>query len=248
MLLGCNDKHARLYKAALEAGTATLPELAKLARLRRSTAYTLVDDMLALKLLSEDHRTYAKRYAPVSLESLLGMIEAKKRQIGRSSLALKETLPELRARYSVDVGMPRVRTFEGSSGLLAVWLDILKIEQEILLWTNQETECAFFSPKHHGLFISERIRKGIRIRVLSVDNPHGHELLHNDVESLRQTRMLPKDMIFTSEVYVYGNKIATIDYNKGIFGVITENLQIANFHRAMFEQQWVLLTEEHARP
>jgi HTH-type transcriptional regulator, sugar sensing transcriptional regulator len=237
-VLGCHDKHARLYRAALEAGSATLPELAKIARIRRSTAYTLVDDMLALKLLTEDHRTYAKRYTPVSLDTLHSMIEAKKRQLGRNSLALKESLPELRARYGADVGLPKVRTYEGNAGLASVWADILSIDQEILLWTNQETECAFFSPKFHGLFIDERIKKGIHLRVLAVDNSHGQELLALDKSSLRQTKILPPNIVFTSEVYVYGNKVATIDYNKGIFGVITENKQIADFHRTMFEQQW----------
>ncbi len=238
-ILGCKDKQIRLYLATLEVGSATLPELAKKAKIKRSTAYVLVHEMIDMKLLVDDRKTYNNRYSCVPIETVLAMVEAKKRQFGRNSLALKEAIPEIKALYGVgESHIPKVRTFEGNSGLIAIWADILKSQTEILLWSNQESEELFFTGSAHFSFIEERMKKHIHLRALLADNQKGIELQKNDALSFRQTKLLPKSVHFTSEVYVYDNKVATIDFNKTIFGVITESKQIADFHRANFEHVW----------
>jgi sugar-specific transcriptional regulator TrmB len=237
-LLGCNDKQVRFYRASLELGTATLMEIAKRARLQRSTAYMIADEMVALELISEDHRNYKKQYVVAEPDTLLRKLEAKHRQIGRNVISFKEILPELRAAHQTTSTRPRVRTYEGKQGLLAVWKDILAEKQEILLWTNQQTESLVFQNETHFQFIEERLRKNIPIRVLAVDNTDGRKLLGTDAQSLRETRILPTDMQFTSETYIYGNKVAVLDIGKDIFGVITENEQNAASQRAVFEHSW----------
>lgn len=238
--LGCNEKQVRFYRASLELGSATLMEIAKKARLQRSTAYIVANEMVALELVLEDHSHYKRTYQVIEPDQLLRKLEAKHRQIGRNVITLRETLPELRAAHQTTTTRPRVRTFESRQGLVAVWKDILSEKQEILLWTNQATESLVFGSENHNQFIEERLRKQISIRVLAVDNAAGRELLMSDHSSLRSTRLLPPAMQFTSETYIYGNKVAVLDIGKDIFGVITENEQNAASQRVMFEYGWNL--------
>jgi sugar-specific transcriptional regulator TrmB len=230
--LGCNDKHVRFYRANLQLGAATLMEIAKNARLQRSTAYVIATEMVALGLVQEDHKTYKKLFTAAEPDYLLQRLQAKHRSLGRSTLALKEALPELRAAHQTTTTRPRVRTFEGRAGLTAVWQDILAEQQEILLWTNQHTESLVFGADTHDLFINERIDKNIPIRVLAVANAEGRQLRRNDATTL------PQGVTFTSETYIYGDKIAVLDIGKTIFGVITENQQIAATQRTIFELNW----------
>jgi sugar-specific transcriptional regulator TrmB len=237
--LGLTDKHIRFYRASLLLGIAPLMEIAKKSRLQRSTAYIIAAELVAMGLIHEDHRTYKKQFVAAEPETLLRKLEAKHRHIGRSALAFKDVLPELRAAHQATTTRPRVRTFEGRPGLVAVWKDILNEQQEILLWTNQETEGQVFGADTHAAFIRERLLKRIPIRVLAVNNPEGAELLPGDNSSMRHTKLLPPNVTFTSETYIYGNKIAVLDIGKDIFGVITENEQIAASQRAIFELMWL---------
>jgi sugar-specific transcriptional regulator TrmB len=236
--LGCNDKHVRFYRANLQLGAATLPEIIKVARLHRSTGYLIGNEMIEMGLAIEDHKGYKKHFVAVEPGVVLRKLEAKQRQVGRGAIALKEALPEIRAAYHASSALPSVRTFEGKAGLIAVWRDILEEKQEIMLWSNQSTEQHIFDSQAHEQFIAERVAKGISIRVLAVNDARGKALIAGDFENLRQTKLLPPDMTFTSETYIYGNKVAVLDFGKRIFGVITQNDQIAKSQRAQFELAW----------
>lgn len=238
--LGCTEKHIRLYMAALRHGPEVLPDLAKHARLQRSTAYLIADELVALGLLQEDYKTYRKTYSAAEPAVLLRKLEAEHRKLGRLNLAFREILPDLQAAQQATSRRPRVRTYEGMGGLVAVWKDILQEKSEVLLWTNQAAERNIFSVQAHGQFIAERIQKGIRVRALAIDNFEGRELMAGDAGNLRETRLLPPGVTFSSEVYIYGNKVAVLDVGKQVFGVITENPQIAATHRAIFEMAWSL--------
>lgn len=237
-LLGCGDKQIKLYMAALELGFAPLNQVAKHAKLQRSTAYVITDELLAAGMILEDHKAYKKSLIAVEPDVLLRKLEAKYRQIGRQTLQLKEEMPEIRALHHATAIRPRVRTYQGAHGLLAIMKDILTTKQEVLLWTNQESEQKFFDSESHRLFIQERINKQIPIRVLTVNNLAGSELARNDETNFRATKLLPASVKFSSETYIYGDKVAVIDVSQDIFGIITENTQITGAQRAVFELTW----------
>lgn len=236
--LGCNPKHIRFYKANLELGAVPLVTIMTRARLSRSTAYVIAKEIVGLGLVNEDYKNYRKLYTAVDPEVLMRLLEAKHRQLGRTQLAFREILPELQAVHQTMVTRPRVRTFEGKTGLLAIMKDILADTQEVLLWTNQASERAIFEPALHEAFVSERISKKIPVRVLAVANSDAEQLVIQDTTSLRETRLLPPELTFTSETYIYGNKVAVVDVGRNIFGVVTENAQIAASQRAVFELVW----------
>lgn len=236
--LGCTQKHIKFYRAAFELGPATLMEVAKKARLQRSTAYLIASELLEMGLVTEDHKAYKKQFIAAEPDYILQKLEAKHRQLGRNAIAFREMLPELRAGHQATLIRPRVRTFSGKANLASIWKDILGQRQEVLLWTNQEVERQFFGQDMHDVFIKERVRRKIPIRVLAIDSREAKELSAHDEFSLRQTRLLPSDAAFTSEIYIYGDKVAIIDVGKDIFGIITENKQIADSHRNIFELTW----------
>lgn len=236
--LGCNDKHIRFYIANIQLGSALLSDIVKLAKLQRSTGYLIATEMLAMGLTEQDHKSYKKHFVAAEPDTLLRKIEAKHRRIGRIAIAYKEALPQLRAEHHATKTRPQVRTFEDKAGLVAVWRDILQQQQEVLLWSNQSTEQLIFDADMHAQFITERIAKHIPIRVLAVNNAQAKNLQDTDEQSLRTTKLLPHDVHFTGETYIYGNKVAVLDFGKKIFGVITDNEQIAASQRAMFEIAW----------
>lgn len=239
--LGCEDKEIRLFLACYTRGASTLGDLAQSARLQRSTAYLIIKSLLEKGLVTEDHKAYGKSFTAIEPAALQRLVASRQRQIGRQSLAIEEHMDELQALHHTSEIRPRVRTYQGIHGLVSVWRDILTAKGEILLWTNQETESKLFSPDYHQQFIAERYRGGIPARVLAVDNLAGRELLLSDGGALRTTRILPAAISFSAETYVYDHKVAVLDYNQDIIGVITESQQIAAAQRAIFETAWLSL-------
>lgn len=237
-LLGLSTKEIRFFEASFKLGPATTNEIGKKARLERSTAYLIASSLVDKRLLEHDAKSYGKKLVAIEPKKLLTMLSARQRSIRRKEMELEENLPSLQSLYSASDFRPAVKVYEGNGGLLSVWKDILSEKQEILLWTNQETETLFFNKARHTQFINERIRKGISVRTLAVNNKAGDALSKNDSEALRQTKLLPKDINFSAETYIYGDKVAVLDYDKEIIGIIIESKSIAAAQRAIFELTW----------
>lgn len=236
--LGLSQKERRFFIACFKIGPASVPEIAKYARLERSTAYLIAKILIDQDLIEEDLKTYGKKLIAAEPKKLLRILSAKQRTIQRKEIELEEHLPDIESLYQASDIRPKVKVFEGNKGLLSVWKDILEKKQEILLWTNQQTETAFFNSYLHEKFIQERKRKEITIRVLAINNKEGKLLVNSDNQDLRKTKLLPKNINFSAETYIYGDKVAILDYKKDIIGVIIESKPIANTQKEIFELCW----------
>jgi sugar-specific transcriptional regulator TrmB len=237
-LLGLSSKEISFFEASFKLGPSTVNEIAKRARLERSTAYLISKSLVDKGLIQEDLKTYGQKLAAVEPRKLLTMLSARSRSIQRKEMELEENLPSLQSLYTSSDFRPNARVFQGTNGLLTVWKDILEVKQEILIWTNQQTESLFFHGTKHDQFIKERIKKGITARTLTVNNEAGRLLLHTDEVSLRQTKLLPESVDFSAETYIYGNKVAVLDYDKEIIGIVIESKSIAQAQKAIFELAW----------
>lgn len=236
--LGCNDKQQRFFIANFDLGSAGVNDIASKAKLQRSTAYLIADELLEIGLITEDSKAHGRSFTAISPAQLIRMLESHHRRLGKLNIALREDQAELEARYKNNNVIPRVRTYHGHSGLTSILRDVLKSKTEILLWTNQATETSFFSPELHDRFVQERVAKQIPTRVLAVDNPKGQGLLLHDEENLRITKILPEGMSFTAETYLYDNKLAMIDFSGDIIGVVIESSSVNESQTAMFENTW----------
>lgn len=237
--LGLNSKEIKFYETCFNLGPSTINEVAKKSRLQRSTAYLIAQELIKKGFLLEDLKQYKKKVFALSPAKLLQMLSSKQRVLRRQELELEEALPTLQSQYQSSEIKPKVKVFEGKMGLLQIWQDILSTKNQVLCWTNQETENLGLGLLNDK-FIQERIKKGIKIKVFAVDNLRGKQLLEKDSISFRTTKILPPQTSFTTETYIYDNKVAILDYNKDIIGTIIESLPISASQRSVFELTWNL--------
>jgi len=240
-LLGLSPIEIKFFLACYTIGPASVSQIAREARIRRSTAYLTANKLISDGLILEDHKAYGSRLQTVEPRRLLQIVADRQRRFRRLEIEIEENLPDLQALYKASDIRPKVRLYEGNSGLMQVWQDILSTKGEILLWTNQQTENLVFGPQSHDQFISERVRKQIPIRVLAVDNQLGKELQKNDSTVFRQTKVLPSGTTFSAETYLYDSKIAMLDYNQDTIGIIIESAPLVTQQKAQFELVWNLI-------
>lgn len=240
-LMGLGKLEVKIFSASFTLGLATIPEIARASKIKRSTAYLIVAGLIDKGYLLEEHGKYANKIKSITPQELLTKLAAKERRLKRLGIEFQDNINLIQSIYQSSEIRPKVVTFKGNDGLLSIWKDILTTKNEILLWTNQQTENQFFGNDNHNKFIKERLSRKIRIRVLATNTPEALELQKTDDKSLRITKILPPTKNLSAETYIYDNKVAILDYNKDIIGIIIESKSISESNKAIFETVWNLI-------
>lgn len=114
---GFTDKEAKIYLATLEIGEATVGSIATKTRIKRSTVYSLVEELLNKGILSMQKRRGIKRISALPPQVLIERL--------RHSLVLAEgALPALLDMAYSSPLKPRVRFYEGIEGIKEVLLEV----------------------------------------------------------------------------------------------------------------------------
>jgi sugar-specific transcriptional regulator TrmB len=240
--LGLSELECKFYLSSLESGSASIGELAKKTGIDRSTAYFIADELKNKGFLEEDFKKYKKLVFVKEPSYLIQQIAQKRDRLIQKEKELNEIIPQISASYSRGDFKPILRFYHGYNGLNEIRDDIFSTKgDEILLYTNQKSSEMVFSEKDRREFIKKRIKFGKSIRVLAIDEPSVKKLIGSDDDEIRVTRLLPKNTFFTAETYIYGDKVAMLDFNKDIIGFVVKSAEFTQAQRSIFEALWTSL-------
>ncbi len=230
---GLSENEARVYLANLELGTATIQAVAKKSGVKRTTIYTLLDGLKRYGLISEvnkENKTLLVAEDPIHVERLM-----KERQE-----QLQSALPELRSLYNSLAEKPRVRFYEGRSGIRQVYQDTLAESKEISCFVGWHSAVEAI-PDIVEKYIKERVKKGIWVRALADRTKESKHYQEKGQAELRELYFLPEGSLpFNTEVNIYGNKVAILSFKGEYFGIIIESEEIAKTWRMVFDIIWKL--------
>ncbi len=233
VLLGFNSKEARAYLALLELGDATLADLARKSRLKRTTLYDVVRSLKERGLIAvvrsggrfiysaEDPRTLGER-------------------LREQQSLLERVLPEILSITNLLPGKPKIRYYEGGEGIKEVYRDTLDYpNQELLAWVSPEATVAFDTDFLNNTYLPLRIKRKIWVRAILPDVPELRRYRGIDVSSLRTTRVMdPVRFPLNVEVNLYGGgRVAFMSFREQI-GFVVESKSIYTTLKSVFEQQW----------
>ncbi len=233
---GLSEKEARVYLAALELGRATADELAKQAKVNRSTTYVQIESLKQKGLISsydEGKKTY---FAPESPEYLKRLFEKQAGDLETKQKELEKLLPNLSKMFETAGERPRVRFFEGKEGLITMRGEFLKTDPK-----NMEAIYSFdavesvFSKSEREEYLKRRAEKGITVR--AIYTRAGGERLEPPV--LTEYKFVPEKIFpIDADIVIYENKIAIMGLKEKLVGVIIENRDMANSLRSVFNLAW----------
>lgn len=233
--LNLSDLESKFYLTSLSTGGASIGELAKKTGIDRSTAYFIAEELKNKGYLEEDYKKYKKQVFVKEPGYLLSVLKKQKEKFALHEKELDGLLPQLSASYAKGDFKPVLRFYKGREGLQEIRDDIFATAcREILLYTNQKASEQVFTNKDMKDFIRKRVKNSCSIKVLAVDEPGSIKLIANDKKEMRETRVLPKNTYFTAETYIYGNKVAMLDYSNEIIGFIVKSKEFADAQRAIF--------------
>lgn len=230
---GLNKREAIIYMALLELGKATIADIVKKTQIKRSTIYDMLELLKGRGLVS---RSLHKKRQIFYAEDPIKIIE----NLERKKRGMQEAMPELVSMMNILDKKPKMRYFEGASGVQEIFDDTLRYSNnKISTWIPfpyLNLDKTYFW-KHYN---TERIKKKIWMRAIMPLNEKNKKFSEKLKEYLVITKLL-NDEAFSSldiEIKIYGKaKVGIISYSEDL-GIIIESKKIFNGFQAIFEGMW----------
>lgn len=136
--LGFSEKEVGVYLTLLEMGSAIASDIAKKAKLNRSTTYVILESLEKRGLISVTDRRGATLYNSTLPEQLIQYLEGVAKRYTSLAADAKKLLPELKSSRQESAPAPRVQLFEGSEGVKTVYEDTLSSLEEMRVYASFE--------------------------------------------------------------------------------------------------------------
>ena len=229
--LGFSENEIKVYLAALECGVSSAQNIAKVAEVKRTTAYSVLAYLINRGILGKTKIKDKIRFVPEPPQRLLLLIKEMEEGI-------KDSLPELEAIYNKNEVKPKVTFYEGIEGIKNVFEDTLREKpSEILMWLTDD----YFKDlrQYSSDYIKERVKLNMHAKRIA---PQGSIWQRrnkvNDKQELSETLIVPKEMLnIEIEVNVYNNKLAFMNFAEKM-AIIIESKPIADAMRQAYELSW----------
>lgn len=229
--LGLSKKEAAVYLASLQLGDDNLSEIAKAARIPRTSCYNIIKSLISMGLLNTFKMGTKYHYKAENPDKLLISLR-------EQELALREIMPQLKSKYREVGGKPAIYFYESAEGIKIILEDILAKQYSLLAVTSIDDAISVLGDDFMN-FIERRHKKHLRVKLLTHRSEKALKLKKRDEAETRQTKFLPSTSQFKTANFIYGDRVAMIDFqSKQPLGLIIEDQNIAETQRMLFEIIW----------
>ncbi len=234
--LGFSDKETAVYINLLELGKGTVSQIARKARVNRSTAYVILDILSNKGLVTISGKEPKQEYAVEPPKKIIALMQQRiKKDQDRLNKA-QRILPELESIHNVQ-DRPKVKFYEGEKGLIEVYETTLSAKENIRGFGGVE-DMRKTLPKYFQTYMGRRAAKNIKIRAIFADTPKARELVSADTAQKRQSALVPPDKYYSSpEFNFFDNKTVIVSYREQL-GIIIESKEIAEGLKKLFDLAW----------
>lgn len=233
--LGLTAKEAEVYLALLKSGDSTADQLAKLAKMNRSTTYVQIKLLAEYGLVSTFKRGKKTFFAAESPTNLIRILENRHRQIEAQKNEVELLVPELLKLYGSSVDRPAVRVFEGKEGLVSMRNSILEANPKIMqVAFSFDAMSKIFNTDEMMGFSLKRAKKNIYTQGLYTKI--GEDVPVVPPQQLK--RINAEAYPFGSDVYIYGDTISFASTKDQIVGITIKNADIAKTMKTLFDIAW----------
>jgi sugar-specific transcriptional regulator TrmB len=232
--LGLSSKEAIIYMALFELGSSVVTEVAKRAKINRSTAYVLIDSLSKRGLVSVSEKRGVKFFSPVAPDKLTKIAEARFAEASELLKIGKELSSDLQKLSPAEKSdtKTKVNVFEGEEGAKTVYNNIFSTSDRInaIISTGKEKT----SDENQLFDLVKLLEKGTEMRIMVPNTASIRESLKKIENSGGQEIFLAPENDGKYLLGVSGNKVAFISPNNETAFVV-ENQQFAKAISHLYE-------------
>lgn len=230
---GLNDSEAKLYIAALELGEASIQEMARKSKVKRTSIYYMLNDLEEKGVLTTVKRNKKTFFVATSPSNLL---KSFRRRLGE----FEETVEVLELHRAKLNKRPRIYFLQGPSGFKQVWdLIFSSHPKEYRIMTEGLNFLDFVKLKYVlNEIIKQKMAQGIKSFQIIPNTSFARKIISKDSVENRQTRVLPSDTILPFTEIICSKLVAYISprFNDNIF--IVEDETFAEGRKIVFDLLW----------
>jgi len=233
---GLDPKKTKVYLAILELGRATTIEISQRTKIKRTTVYDIILDLMRLGYVAEARRGKRRLFMAEEPAVLFNKSEQRLSEF-------KEIIPLLSVIHSKAIPKPTIKFYDGVLGVRTIMEELLNVEKkEQLYWSSISDLVDFFGNRYMESWVKRRIRRGILSRVLLTKKTRVPDLyMQSNDKVLREIKMLPKSYIFSGVVCIFDNKVGYISSREESFGFVIESKEFAQIMRLIWESSWQMI-------
>lgn len=231
--LGLNKNKGAVYIAALSVGYGSVQDIAKKAKLPRTTVHEILQQLVAMGLVGFINKGERKRFYNVEPPTKLRTLLKEKERV------LETTLPTLSSLMNTKGMRPQVRFFDGVEGIKTVFEETLTVRNKMLSGIlSMEDLYQIPGKEYMDDYVQRRVAAGVHLRVIRSERKDVEETWPTSTKEHRELHYTHPEMIFPMTVYIYDNKVGIIGTEKETFGMIIESEEFSQTLRNLFEIIW----------
>ncbi len=237
--LGLNDKQSSVLSGLLGSGSPMfVSAVARSAKLNRTTAYDILEELSDRGLVSRVKKDGAMRYQSIAVELLPAYVERQREALQETKRKLAEVVPQIALLRMHGKVLPKVQLFEGMEGVKQAYEDTLEGNKGKELYDFTGTDAIYQKMGIEWLeyYWKKRVRLNIKCTVIAPDNEWSRMMQKDDAKYDRTLKLIPKEFTFDSEIDIYDNKVGIFTFSQeNPIAVIIEDQTIHDTVKTFFE-------------
>jgi len=236
--IGLDKKEVGVFLILLEEGKLRVRDIARAAKINRTTAYGILKELINKGLVSSTKEKGVLMFQSIEPALLVNYIERLEANLAEQKKEIKTILPQIKSlRKKKDI-YPRIQFFEGIEGIKQAYEDTLQNNVEKVLRDFTGTDAIFNTMPHEWVeyYLQKRARLGIKCLDIAPDTEWSRKSKTRDSDLLRTTKFIPEKFQFNTEIDIYDDKTAIMSFSeKEPIAVIIEDTNTAQTMKKMFE-------------
>ena len=222
--IGLKQNEIKTYLTLIDNGTSKAGNIAKKAKIDRSSCYNSLKKLIEKGLVSYMTVDKTKWFQATSPHKLMDYLKEQQTNV-------QSIMPQLEKRHNNKQIKSQFKLYKGKEGIKTIFEDIIQTGESNYVFGNEsqleEVMPAFQKQfvrrlKENNIFVKEIVRED---RECKTSNP-------------KQTRYVPKDVKSPVVTNIYSNKIALVIWTDEPEGLIIENETAAKAYKSYFEFMW----------
>lgn len=239
--LGLKEDEISTFIYLLENPGKPVGIIAKKIGLSRPSLYFYLNNLEKIGLIIETQRSGVKVFFPSPIDKINILLDKKIKDLNETKDAIGEAF--ILAEQGKVSTTPKVLLFEGKE-------ELRHLANELLLYRNITTKSSWPIKKmletlgadFFKEFNKERIKRGVFVQALwpekKVVDMNKYPFMGAGKYFLRDIRIAPKNVDFSTGYWIIENKVAFVSSNKENFGFLIESAEFADLMRSHFDFIW----------